>query len=335
MYREHTIGVVVPAYNEEAFIGGVIADMPPYIDHIYAVDDGSTDGTWEAICEWVGTEERTEVAQAGVADGGIAVGPRVIPLRHETNRGPGAAIKTGYLEALEQGMDVVATVDGDGQMEPERLEQLLNPIVAGEAGYAKGNRLGDPESWRTMPRLRLVGNVALSFLTKLASGYWRSRDAQNGFTAISRSALEAVDVETLYEYYGYCDEVLVRLNVDDVPVADIPMPARYGDETSAIRYVEYIPRVSLMLLRNFLWRLWRKYLLGAFHPLVIAYLAGIGSVGLAGLFAIGGVVTAATGGPALPLSLASLTCLLFAGLFVVIGMIAEFGESRHLEVRAE
>ncbi len=335
MYRDHTVGVVVPAYNEEAFVGEVIAGLPSYVDRIYAVDDGSTDGTWEEILRLAEADERPETVEPGLADGGVPLSRRVVPLRHETNRGPGAAIKTGYLKALEEGVDVTATVDGDGQMDPDLLARLLDPIVAGDAGYAKGNRLVDRAYWQEMPRLRLVGNVVLSFLAKVASGYWRSRDAQNGFTAISREALVAVGVEELYEYYGYCDELLVRLNVHDVRVADVPMPARYGAETSTIRYSRYIPRVSMMLLRNFLWRLWRKYLLQAFHPLVLAYLAGMGSVGLAGLFAVLGVATAATGGAVLPFAVSALVFLLFGALFVVLAMIVEYDESRHLEVPVE
>lgn len=335
MYRDHTVGVVVPAYNEEAFVGEVITGLPPYVDRIYAVDDGSSDGTWEEIIRCARAEERAEAVEPGLADGGVAFGRRIVPLRHERNRGPGAAIKTGYRQALEEGMDVTATVDGDGQMDPDLLARLLDPVVAGDAGYAKGNRLVDPESWREMPRVRLVGNVVLSFLAKVASGYWQSRDAQNGFTAISHEALCAVGVDDLYEYYGYCDELLVRLNVHDVRVADVPMPARYGTETSTIRYSRYIPRVSSMLLRNFLWRLWRKYLLGAFHPLVLGYLAGLGSVGLAGLFAALGVATAATGGAVLPLVVSSLVFLLFGVLFVVLAMIVEYDESRHLEASVE
>lgn len=335
MYREHTVGVVVPAYNEEAFIGSVIAGIPSFVDRIYAVDDGSTDGTWDAICELAAAEERAVATEPGLADGGFAMGPRIVPIRHETNHGPGAAIKTGYARALEEGMDVTATIDGDGQMDPGQLARLLDPIVTGDAGYAKGNRLSDPESWREMPPVRLIGNVILSFLAMVASGYWRSRDAQNGFTAISRPALEAIDPESLYEYYGYCDEVLVRLNVHDVPIADVPMPARYGNERSSIRYLEYIPRVSLMLLRNFLWRLWRKYLIGAFHPLVVAYLGSLGSVGLGAILGVATVTSIVIGGPSIALALGTVGVLLIGLVFAVMAMLAEFDESRHLEVILE
>jgi len=200
-------------------------------------------------------------------------------VRHETNRGVGGALKTGYTHARDDGMDVTVVLAGDGQMDPDLLERVIDPIVDGTADYVKGNRLLDPDHRAGMPRFRLIGNLLLTALTKVASGYWRIGDPQNGYTAISGRALDAVDVESLYEFYGYCNELLVRLNVNDMTVADVPMPAVYGDEESHIRYRSYVPRVSAMLLRNFLWRL-STAALGGRRPL--AFLYGLGGVGLGG-----------------------------------------------------
>jgi hypothetical protein len=125
-----------------------------------------------------------------------------------------------------------------------------------------------------MPRFRLFGNGVLSFLTKIASGYWGLSDPQNGYTAVSGEALRAIDLEGIYEYYGYCNDVLVRLSAADLRVADVAQPAKYGDEESHIDYSEYIPRVSTMLLRDFLWRLTEKRLRRDPHPLAPAYLLG-------------------------------------------------------------
>ncbi|WP_338729750.1 glycosyltransferase family 2 protein [Haladaptatus sp. DJG-WS-42] len=334
MYRGHTVGVVVPAYNEEGFVGDVIDEIPEYVDRIYAVDDASADGTWTEIREAAARLNRAEADTARVADGGLAFDRRVVPIQHEINRGAGGALKTGYRRALEDGVDVTSTLDADGQMDPDRLTDLLDPIVAGEADYTKGNRLAEPAFLDAMPRFRLVGNVLLSFLTKIASGYWQIADSQNGYTAISHDALEAVDIQSLYEYYGYCNELLVRLNIHDMRVADVAMPAEYGDEESSIDYTSYIPKVSGMLFRNFLSRLKKKYLVTGFHPLALFYLAGIGTLGLTGIFLLTTLVTLFTAGSAFVAFATTIVTGLFATLFVLLAISFDHAANEHLEVPA-
>jgi glycosyltransferase involved in cell wall biosynthesis len=204
----------------------------------------------------------------------------VVPIRHDTNRGVGGAIKTGYRHALRDGVDVVAVMGGDGQMPPELLADVIRPVVDGHAGYAKGNRLVTPGCRREMPDFRYVGNHLLSYLTKVASGYWGVSDPQNGFTAISQEALDATDFEEMYEDYGYCNDLLTRLNVAGVRVAEVPQPPTYGDEESNIRYSSYIPKVSTMLFHRFCWRVWTRYTT-SLHPVALCYWAA-GS-----LFAVG------------------------------------------------
>ncbi|TYL38962.1 glycosyltransferase family 2 protein [Natronococcus pandeyae] len=279
MYRGHTIGVVVPAYNEAEFVGDVIETVPSYVDRVYVVDDRSTDDTWTEITRHaarVNNEARATVRErdALVANGGSTFDRRVVPIRHAENRGVGGAIKTGYLRALEDAIDATAVMAGDGQMDPEQLPSLLDPIVADEADYAKGNRLVSDDYRRGMPRFRLFGNALLTFLTKVASGYWRTMDPQNGYTAISADALEAIDVESMYEDYGYPNDLLVRLNTNELRVADVAMPAVYGDEESNIDYTTYVPKVSVLLVRTFAWRLGRRYPIGDAHPVPLFYAAG-------------------------------------------------------------
>jgi glycosyltransferase involved in cell wall biosynthesis len=273
MYRGMTIAVVVPAYNEAGYVGAVIDGIPDLVDRAYVVDDGSTDDTWSEIREHA-------LAKNEGHDGHFE--DLVVPIRHEENRGVGGAIKTGYQRAREEAIDATAVLGGDDQMDPAELTNYLDPIAEGVAGYTKGNRFADAENWAEMPRFRLVGNVALSYLTKVASGYWGSMDSQNGYTAISLAALEATDIEGMYEYYGYCNDLLVRLNAADVTVADVPRSSEYAYSEgwkSHIDYTEYIPRVSAMLFRSFLWRLRRKYLLTDYNPLAPLYLLGMGVLG--------------------------------------------------------
>ena len=322
MYRAHTVGVVVPAYNEAGFVGDTIASVPGFVDRVYVVEDGSTDGTWREI--------RAAARAANDHHAGGAFRERVVPIRHDENRGVGGAIKTGYLRAREEDVDLVAVMGADGQMEPDALADLLDPVVDDRADYVKANRFLGRTSRGEMPRLRFVGNAMLGALTKIASGYWRTGDPQSGYTVISGEALDAVPVEDMYEFYGYCNDLLVKLNVAGMRVLDVPHPPVYGDEESHIRYRTYVPKVSGMLARNFLWRLKTKYLAFDFHPLVGAYAAGAVSsaVGLAGLaWALPGVGTVAS-----PLARfgAALAFLLVGALAFVAAMWMDMRANDHL-----
>lgn len=257
MYRKHKIGVVVPAYNERELIAETLAGIPSFVDKVYVIDDASTDGTGDVVERFAANDERISL------------------ITHETNGGVGAAILSGYRRVLEDRLSVVAVMAGDNQMDPAQLPRLLDPIIDGRADYAKGNRLVNREYARGMSRWRLFGNTLLTLLTKVASGYWQLMDPQNGYTAISRRALERIPLDSVYPWYGYCNDLLVKLNVYGFKVVDVPMPARYGREKSKIRYGKYILKVSWLLLRDFLWRLRMKYLVLNFHPLVLLYALGL------------------------------------------------------------
>lgn len=315
MYRGQSIAVVVPAYNEAGLVGGVIDAIPSFVDRIYVVDDCSTDGTWEEIHDHVDdTDDETVTAKA---DGG-QITSRVVPIRHETNQGVGAAIKTGYQRALAERMDITAVINGDGQMDPAILDRFLEPLVNGDAAYSKGNRLRSTELRSQMSTWRFTGNAILTFLTKISSGYWKMTDPQNGYTAISLEALETIDIETLYDRYGFLNDLLVSLNAHDFRVADIPMKAIYGTEESGIDYSSFVPRMSLLLVRDFLWRLRCKYLVRNFHPLVFFYLLGTVGTGVGILFGIWSLVwspSVIAGGLTVLLLLFSLTLFVFAMIF--------------------
>lgn len=330
MFRDHTVGVVVPAHNEAGLVGEVMATLPAFADRAYVIDDRSTDGTWAEISRTAARLNASRPRPA-IADGGTVL-PRFVAIRHDRNRGRGAAVKTGYLAALADGMDVVAVLDGDGQMDPDLLDRFVAPVVAGEVDYAKGNRLSRLEHRDGMSRWRFVGNVLLTTLTHIASGYWRTGDSQNGYTAISASTLRRLDVDGLYDGYGFLNDILVKLHVAGARVGDVVMPARYGDEQSGIRYRTFIPRVSGLLLRDFVWRVWTEYRRrdADLYP----QLYGLGAVdGLAGLVVLGyallGVVSV---GVAVPMALA---LWLLGGLAAVQAIAYERANEAHLERRYE
>jgi len=264
VYKDRTIAVVVPAYNEELLIADSLYSIPKFVDRIYAVNDASKDKTQEII-EEISRKDH-----------------RIVPIRHEKNQGVGAAITSGYQRALADGISIAVVMAGDNQMDPLFIPSLLDPIISNKADYTKGNRLLSPEYRTGMSGWRFFGNTILTFMTKFSSGYWKLMDPQNGYTAISLKALERLSLDQIYPRYGYCNDILVRLNVFGFRVMDIEMPARYGRETSKIRYGSYIWKVSWLLFQDFLYRLRMKYIVLSFHPLVLFYLFGFGLT-LAGL----------------------------------------------------
>ncbi|WP_245758001.1 glycosyltransferase family 2 protein [Natronobacterium haloterrestre] len=332
MYKGKSIAVVVTAYQEASFVGRVIETVPEFVDRIYAVDDASPDDSWEVITRVAERiNESTEPGhELAVADGGD--GRRVVPIRHDENRGYGTAVKTGYRRAAADGIDVVAVMNGDGQMDPEILDRIIDPVVTGEADYAKGNRLLYPEDREGMSTFRFVGNAMLTGLSKFASGYWTIGDPQNGYTAISREAIEELDLEEITDEYGFLNHILTHLNVEGLRVADVAMSAVYGDEESSIEYTSFVRYVSLLLLQSFLWRLKRRYVVEGFHPAVVFY--GTGTAGMAGGAAglAGAMRRLLRGEDALAESVASFATMLLGvcSLATAIRMDAE--ESEHLEV---
>lgn len=265
MYQNARLCAIVPAYNEELLIAETLASVPACVDTIYAVNDASTDRT------------RTIIEDCAKKD------PRIVLLCHEKNRGVGAAIITGYKQGLKDNMQIFVVMAGDNQMDPEVMPSLIEPIILNKADYTKGNRLISPEYRKGMSKWRFFGNTVLTFMTKFSSGYWKLMDPQNGYTAISRRVLERLNLDTIYPRYGYCNDLLVKMNVFGFRVMDVEMPARYGREQSKIRYGPYIGKVSWLLFKDFLYRLRMKYVVLSFHPVVIFYMFGT-VLTLSGLF---------------------------------------------------
>jgi glycosyltransferase involved in cell wall biosynthesis len=236
MYQGLRVGVVVPAFNEERKLAATVCGIPDYVDDIVVVDDGSRDRTFTVAHH--------------------LVRPGLEVIRHAQNRGVGAAVASGYRRALDRGSDVVVVMAGDGQMDPADLPRLLSPIVCGRADYVKGNRFARAEVWRTMPLVRLAGNILLSLLTRATSGYWHLFDSQCGFTAATRQALSAIEPERIYPGYGYPNDLLARLWVAGVRVMDVPVRPIYGPLWhSGISLRTAIYPVLFVVIRSFIWRL--------------------------------------------------------------------------------
>jgi glycosyltransferase involved in cell wall biosynthesis len=254
-----TVAVVVPCYNESLLVGRVIETMPAFVDRIFVVDDRSPDNTAEIVAGYVRSDPS-----------------RVVLIRHQANQGVGGAIASGYKAARDEGIDVTAVMAGDAQMDPAELEAIVGPVLRGECDYTKGNRLFSGEAWEMIPRVRYLGNAMLSLLTKVASGYWHVADSQSGYTAIGLAALRAIDWDLMYKRYGQPNDLLVRLNIHEFRVRDVPIRPIYGiGEKSGIRPLRMIPRLAFLLHRLFWYRMVQKYVIRDFHPLLFFYVIGL------------------------------------------------------------
>ncbi len=257
MYQELTVGVVVPAYNEETQIEGVVATMPDTVDKIIVVNDDSSDDT------------------AGVLERLSKTNDRLVVVTHEENAGVGGAIASGYKWARDNDLDLVAVMAGDGQMDPDDLPNLLEPVANGSTDYSKGNRLIYENSFKEIPRIRFIGNMILSFLTKIASGYWHVADSQTGYTVIGKTPLHVINWDEMYKRYGQPNDLLVKLNVHSFRVQDVPITPVYNvGEESGIKVRKVIFTIGWLLVRLFFWRMKEKYIIRDFHPLVLFYLTG-------------------------------------------------------------
>lgn len=255
MYHGARVAAVVPAFREEKMISTVISTMPAFVDHIVIVDDHSPDATSEVVMR--------------MAD------PRVTLIRHEVNQGVGGAIVTGHKAAMELGADVNVIMAGDAQMDPAFLPDLLDRVAKDGYGFAKANRFFAPESFQGMPNYRIFGNIVLSFMTKLASGYWNLFDPQNGYTAIRTEVLRRLPLESVSRRYSFENDLLIHLNILQVGAVDVPIPAVYGDEVSSIRLSKVIPELMNLLFRGFWRRIWYRYVLWSFSPVALLLIFGL------------------------------------------------------------
>jgi glycosyltransferase involved in cell wall biosynthesis len=254
MFKNKSICVVVPAYKEETQIGGVIETMPDYVDKIVIVDDASPDKTVDAVKQYMASSDQ------------------IVLVEHQKNQGVGGAIVSGYKWARDNRFDVAVVMAGDGQMDPEDLPSIIEPVANGTADYSKGNRLFFGDAWNMIPHYRYLGNSFLSLATKIASGYWHIADSQSGYTAISLRALNRIALDDIYKNYGMPNDILMMLNQFDFPVRDVHIKPVYNvGEKSGIRLFKVIPRISWLLFKGFWKRLFFKYVIKDFHPLVFFY----------------------------------------------------------------
>lgn len=237
-----SVAVVIPCYRVVRHIASVLAEIPDDVSRIYVVDDACPDGTGKHV-------------ELNVLD------PRVRVIYHASNKGVGAAVMTGYQAAIADGVSVIVKIDGDGQMDPRLVSSFVEPILADEADYAKGNRFFDLEEIRAMPRTRLFGNAILSFMAKLSTGYWDLFDPTNGYTAIHAEVAKHLPFNKISHRYFFETDILFRLNTLRAVVVDIPMDAKYGDEVSHLKISRVLIEFLYKHARNVVKRIFYNYYL--------------------------------------------------------------------------
>jgi dolichol-phosphate mannosyltransferase len=250
------VAVIIPCYRVREQVLGVIGAIGPECSAIYVVDDGCPEGSGRHVQEH-------------------AADPRVRVLFHETNRGVGAAVLTGYRAALADGADVLVKIDGDGQMDPAELPDLIAPIINGDADYTKGNRFHNLSHISRMPAARIAGNAALSFISKFSSGYWDIFDPTNGFTAIHASVAELLPLDRIATGYFFESDMLHHLGLARAVVRDVPLHARYGEERSGIRLGRAVSQFGARHVARTIRRLFYSYFLHDFSAASLELVGGV------------------------------------------------------------
>ncbi|MBP7760319.1 glycosyltransferase family 2 protein [Candidatus Saccharibacteria bacterium] len=266
MYKKLSIGVAVPAYNEEKLIQKTLSTMPEYVDHIVVVNDASQDDTLRKI------------------QGCAKNDSRIIVIDNTINGGIGYSLKKAILRATELGADRVAVMAGDAQMDPARLKELLDDMDKRGLDFIKANRFMHFDALKAMPRYRRFGNVIVTLLTKFSTGYYTIFDTQNGYVVYSRNIIERLPWHMVGNRYEFENTVLVALSIVSAKVGDYPIPALYGEEKSTIKLFSTTMRVLKVLVKGFWQRVYYKYVLYGFHPIALfllfgTLLSGIGFIG--------------------------------------------------------
>ena len=262
----HNVMVVIPAYRVEKYISTVIARVPPFVRKVIVVDDHSPDSTGELL-------DRLSCHD-----------PRLVVIHHEANKGVGGATKSGYLEALRAGADVIVKIDGDGQMNPQYIESLVAPILSRLADYTKGNRFYDWSYLESMPFHRKIGNFGLSFLIKVASGYWSVFGPTNGFTAISRETLLKLNFERLEQRYLFESSMLLELYKLNALIQQVPMRAIYNDEISSLSIRRSLIEFPCYLFRGLVRRFIDRYVWQDFTAVSVFVILGLLSLAFGSIF---------------------------------------------------
>ncbi len=254
---------IVPCYKSSQIAPKVVKDLLNFVDYIICVDDKCPHKTGLAIKNSISSKNLKVIF-------------------HKTNKGVGGATKTGIEEAIAIGAEIIVKIDSDGQMNPNMIPKLIAPLINKSSDFTKGNRFRNIEVLFKMPKVRLIGNILLSFITKLSTGYWELFDPTNGFIAVNTKILDEIQYKKTDNRYFFETDLLFRCGLYDVLVDEISIPSIYRNEKSGLNpFLESI-RYFVSHIVIFIKRIIYQYFLLDFNPGSISLLLGF----LSGTYAL-------------------------------------------------
>lgn len=256
MYKNMKVGILVPAYNEESHIAEVLKTMPDYVDVVLVIDDHSRDNT-SKIVEKIMKKDK-----------------RITLIRNDVNKGNGYAGRIGFQKLIEMNVDLIGPLAGDGQTEPQYLPRLLDPVVSGVTDFAKGNRFLEPAVYNRMPRYRFIGNIFITMLNKISTGYYSMFDSLNGYYIIRADVLKKINFDKLGDRYEFENSLWVQLNLANARALDVSIPPVYKNEKSKIKLLHVVLPTLWTLQKGFVKRIFYKHVLFNFSPIGLFYIAG-------------------------------------------------------------
>ena len=257
MYRDLRVAAILPCYNEEKLVTKTVTTLPDFVDEIITVDDNSTDRTWE-IVQGLAKKDK-----------------RVKPIHLDPNEGIGGAYLHGFDKAIADKIDLVVTMAGDAQCNPDYISNMIDTLIDQNLDYVKANRFFHLDALKQMPTFRRVGNTVITILTKFSTGYYSVFDSQNGYGVFKRKTLETMPFETIGRRYDYENTLLIALSIMGARVKDEPVPAIYADEVSTIPVFMTTMRALRVIWEGFWRRIYYKYVVYGFHPIALFLFAGL------------------------------------------------------------
>ena len=245
--KNNKIGCVIPCYKGGDITVELIKHLLKVIDLIVLVDDGCPLKTGNA------------------AENIFSKTDKFYVLYNKTNRGVGFSVKKGFTFLIQQECDIIVKIDADGQMDPKLIPALISPIQLGHADAVKGNRFSSLDDLISMPPIRKIGNLGLSFLNKISTGYWELFDPTNGFIAFKADRLKEVRFEKADSRYFFESDLLFQSSLSKICFSQIAMKSQYGKEISSLNPSSKIFIFLIFHLINFFKRIIYQYFLLDFN----------------------------------------------------------------------
>lgn len=300
MFKGKKIGLVIPAFNEEENIGGVLKRIPSFIDQVLVVNDGSADQT-----EIVAKENGAEV------------------FNHKKNKGVGATFNTGVKLMLEKEIDIMVNMDADGQFNPDDISKLLEPIIEGKADFVTASRFKEKDLIPKMSPVKLWGNKRMSNFIGWLTGE-KFHDVSCGFRAYSRETLNRMN---LFGTFTYTQETFIDLAFKGMTIVEVPVKVLGKRSIGKSRIASNIPKYAFQTAKIIL-RTFRDYKPFKLFGFISLFLAVVGLGFLSVMFY--SKFTTGTFTPYKWSGMASGVIFLSSFIFLLLGFILDmFARMRH------